>query len=174
MIEIRKHRDYPNSKIIAMSCLSFLCAFVMLILFIVFLASSRPSFKELSKFIFVALIIDFFLITIFGVVGFFKDSHPMTYALKVLGCTGLVAVTIFILNVIGLRKADYRALPIICLSFSLAVALMNFFVSLDFYLKDAKTPSELSILPFFTFRAIYGSAGIRSELHIGFFNREQG
>jgi len=155
MREIRV-RDYPNSKIIAMSCLSFLCAFVMLILFIVFLASSRPSFKELSKFIFVTLIIDFFLIVIFGVVGFLKDAHPVTYALKVLGCAGLVAVTIFILNIIGLTKADYRVLPIICLSSSLVVALMNFFVSLDFYLKDAKTPSELSIFLFITFRAVYG------------------
>lgn len=148
MKEQRMQRSYPNSKIVAMSYLSFLCAITMLILFIAFLASSKPSFRDLSKFVFVALIIDFALIIVFGICGLLKDPHPVAYAVKVLGCAGIVAITIFILNVIGLKKADYRAFPIICLSLSLAVALMDFFVCLDFYLNNANTPSELSFLFF--------------------------
>lgn len=155
MKEPRMIRNYPNGKIVAMSCLSFLCALTMLVLLIIFLASSRPSFKELSKFVFVVLCIDFFLLIAYGVCGFLKDPHPVTYALKVLGCAGVMAVTFLILNSIGLKKADYRALPIICLALSLAVALMDFFVSLGFYLKDAKTPSELSFV-FIDCRAVYG------------------
>lgn len=148
MKEQRTQRIYPNSKIVAMSYLSFLCAITMLILFIVFLASSRPSFTDLSKFVFVVLIIDFALIIVFGICGLLKDPHPVTYAIKVLGCAGIVAITVFILNVIGLKKTDHRTLPIICLSLSLAVVLMDFFVSLDFYLNNAHTPSKLSFFFF--------------------------
>ena len=70
MQEKKIQRDYPNTVIVSAGILSFLAAFVMLILFIVLIAASRPAFKEMSKYIFVTLCIDFALLIIYGVVPF--------------------------------------------------------------------------------------------------------
>lgn len=139
------YRDYSNSKIIPTAILSLLCAAVMLLLFIIFVSTKRPSFRELSKYVFVTMILDFVLLIAYGICTFLKDSERTAYALKILACAGVVLATIFILNTIALHRHHARPMPVFCLCFSFAVAFIDFFVCLEYFLHDTSKQDDHSI-----------------------------
>ena len=133
----RIYKPYSNSKIISMSILSFLCAFTMLLLYIISASSKRPSFSDLSKYVFVTFCINFCLFIGYGICGYLKDEYIRTYGMKMLGCGAVVTITIIIMSIIALAKHHERTLPTIILSTDIAVAFIILFVTLEFFLNDA-------------------------------------
>lgn len=163
------YRPYSNSKILAAGILSFLCAATMLVLFIVFVSSSRPSFGELSKFTFVTLCIAFFLFVTYGVCALIKDDDIQTYGVKTTAYSLILFATVLILGIIGLVKSKSRVLPTVTLSMAIAVAAIVFFVNLQFFLADVRL-RNFPRSP----RRLIGRERSWNELHCCIRDREQG
>jgi len=132
----RVFRAYSNRKILAISALSFLCAFTMLLLSIIFISSSRPSFSDLSKFTFVTLCIAFVLFITYGVCAFIKDDSIQVYGTKTLIYSFILFVTVLVLGIISLVKSKDRVLPTIILSLAISVAAIIFFVNLQYFIAN--------------------------------------
>lgn len=138
-METRKvSRTYSNAKIVAMSMLAFLCAITILVLFIIFISISRPSFKDFSKYAFVTLCISFGLFLIYGICGLLKDNSIHTYGLKTWAVAIILAATVITLNIIALIKAHDRVLPVITFSIAIGVAFLILLVNTEFCLNDMR------------------------------------
>lgn len=128
--------SYSNTKVIIASILSFLASAATLILFIVFVSISKPSFKDLHKFLFVVLCINFALFTAYGICGLVKDPSIYTYASKTWSCSLVLANAVITLSVIALLKSHDRALPNAALLTSMGASGVVFIVNTVYCISD--------------------------------------
>jgi len=145
MKEIRSSRPYSNAVLAIMGALAFLGAVAILTLFIVFICISKPSFRNLSKFDFVVLCIDFVLLIVYGLMTFMKDPYIETYGVKTWLTAVLLFATVVVLNVLALYRHHTRVLPVISLSIPLGVALIVLLVNSQFYFCEAAVPDLYSV-----------------------------
>eukprot|EP00826_Nyctotherus_ovalis_P024125 TRINITY_DN1865_c0_g1_i5.p1 TRINITY_DN1865_c0_g1~~TRINITY_DN1865_c0_g1_i5.p1 ORF type:complete len:340 (-),score=57.92 TRINITY_DN1865_c0_g1_i5:42-1061(-) len=128
--------SYSNTKIIVASILSFLASAAILILFIVFVLISKPSFKDLNKFLFVVLCTNFTLFTAYGICGLIKDPSIYTYASKTWSCSLVLANAVITLSVIALLKSHDRALPNAALLTSMGASGVAFIINTVYCIYD--------------------------------------
>eukprot|EP00826_Nyctotherus_ovalis_P049520 TRINITY_DN5999_c0_g1_i7.p1 TRINITY_DN5999_c0_g1~~TRINITY_DN5999_c0_g1_i7.p1 ORF type:complete len:323 (+),score=37.97 TRINITY_DN5999_c0_g1_i7:73-1041(+) len=135
IMEIRKvPQGYSNGKIVAASVLSFLTAATILILFIIFISISRPSFKDLCKYAFTALCLTICLFITYGVCGFLKASTPQAYASKMFTVSLITCIAIIGLDIAALIRVKDHVLPTVTFALSIGVGLIVLLVSLEYYL----------------------------------------
>lgn len=134
-MEIRKvPQGYSNGKIVAASVLSFLTAAAVLILLIVFISISRPSFKDLCKYAFTALCLTIILFIVYGVCGFLKDATSQAYASKMLTVALITCIAIIGLDIAALIRVRDHVLPTVTSAVAIAIALIILLVSVEYYL----------------------------------------
>jgi len=137
IMEIRKvPKGYSNSKILSIGVLSLLTAITILVLFIIFISTSRPSFRNFSKYAFSALCVTFCLFILYGICSFLRDDNIQAYSTKILAVGAIASVTIIGLDIPALIKSKERTLPIITFALSIAVAAIILFVSVEYFLHD--------------------------------------
>eukprot|EP00826_Nyctotherus_ovalis_P026511 TRINITY_DN206_c0_g1_i3.p1 TRINITY_DN206_c0_g1~~TRINITY_DN206_c0_g1_i3.p1 ORF type:complete len:354 (+),score=95.32 TRINITY_DN206_c0_g1_i3:224-1285(+) len=139
-----KYRSYSNTILTIMGGLALLGAVAILTLFIVFVCISKPSFRDLSKFDFVVLCIDFGLLIVYGLVTFMKDPRIVDYGMKTWVCAVLLFGTVAVLNTMALYKHHSRVLPVVALSVPLGVAVIVLLVNSQFYFCEAVVPDLYS------------------------------
>ena len=128
--------SYPTSKLVAMGLLSILAAITDLVLFLIFICISKPSFKDLSKYDFVVLCITFCLFIVYGICVMMKDKSISTYGIKCLVVAFVVAAAVLTLNIISLVKHHTRFFPSITYSINITVAIIILLVTLDYNIND--------------------------------------
>jgi len=136
-------KQYTNTAVVAMGALSLLCCFTILILFIAFISLSRPSFRDLNKFDFAVLALNFFLTLIYGILTFIKDTEITKYGTKT-WLSALILFTIVVThNVVALYKHYNRILPAIAFSIPIAVSAIILLVNSHFYFNEVVAPDIL-------------------------------
>eukprot|EP00826_Nyctotherus_ovalis_P030022 TRINITY_DN2382_c0_g3_i1.p1 TRINITY_DN2382_c0_g3~~TRINITY_DN2382_c0_g3_i1.p1 ORF type:complete len:426 (+),score=145.50 TRINITY_DN2382_c0_g3_i1:159-1436(+) len=135
---ISKPQTWSNLKVLIAGCISLLGALTLLVLFIVFLSLSKPSYSDLNKFIFATLIVNFVLFAVYGVVCFMKDDSAVDYGIKTWTCCTVVCTTVATLTMISLHKSTERRLPTACLWTSVGVAGAIFLLNTLFCITDMK------------------------------------
>lgn len=137
------YRPYTNTAIVAMGALSLLCSVVVVTLFFTFTALSKPSFKDLNKFDFATLALDFFLSLLYGVLTFVKDPKISKYGTKTWVLSLILFTIVVTHNVVALYMHHSYVLPTIALAVPLAVALTILLVNSHFYFNEAVQPNWL-------------------------------
>lgn len=135
-----KTSDYNNVIVMAAGALSLLCAVTILVLFIVFVSIKKPSYRDLSKYVFVTLCIDFVLTAVHGVSTFMKDPKIGDYGMKTWAISVVCFATVAILNVFAIYKHHDRVLPTISLCIPLGVATLAMLMNTVFFFFDAAVP----------------------------------